>query len=99
MSGDHAFRHWLKSVGLFFKAAGDFRERSTRFLKKEAHDAEDNFMLLCFGDMLGFPMQTSYYTIELLPYFVETMDGWEKRMLQRQWTWEEKWAQYDLYDV
>ena len=56
-------------------------------------------MLLCFGDMLGFPMQTSYYTIELLPHFVETLDGWEKRMLQRQWTWEEKWAQYDLYDV
>ncbi len=99
MSGDNKFTHWLHSVWLFLKSAADFRERSTRFLKKEAYDAEDNFMLLCFGDMLGFPMQTSYYTIELLPYFADTMGSWEKRMLQRQWTWEEKWAQLDLYDV
>lgn len=88
-------RQFAEDLSLFLKAAFDMNDKSTRFLKKEAHDVQDNFILLCFGDLLGLPMPTSYYTIELLPYLIEDLEGWEKRMIQRQKIWQEKWAQFD----
>lgn len=79
----------------FVKAAFDMKDKSVGFLRKEAYDAQDNFMLLCFGDLLGLPIPTSYYSIELLPYLVGDLEGWEKRMIQRQRIWQEKWAQFE----
>lgn len=88
----------LKQLGRdfkdFFKAAFDMKNKSASFLRKEAYDAQDNFMLLCLGDLLGLPIPTSYYTLELLPYLAEDIEGWERRMIQRQTVWQEKWAQF-----
>lgn len=87
-----------KKIGVnfkdFIKAAFDMNDKSTSFLKKEAYDAQDNFMLLCLGDMLGLPIPTSYYTIELLPYIADDIEAWERRMIQRQSVWQDKWAQF-----
>lgn len=57
--------------------------RSTDFIQKEAFDENDNFMLICFGHLLGFPMPTSFYTFELLPYYAGELEGWERRIINR----------------
>lgn len=95
MSGKKGFKQFTSNFHDFVKAAFDMKDKSTSYLKKEAYDAQDNFMLLCLGDLLGLPIPTSYYTIEILPYIAEDLEGWEKRMLQRQKIWQEKWAEFE----
>ena len=94
MSDNGKWKQFRKDFKDFLKAAFDMQNKSASFLRKEAYDAQDNFMLLCFGDLLGLPMPTSYYTIELMPYLAEDFEGWERRMVQRQTIWQEKWAQF-----
>jgi len=86
-----------EDLSLVMKGAFDFQQKSTSFLKKEAYDAQDNFILLCFGDLLGLPLPTSYYTIELLPYLAEDLEAWERRMIRRNEIWQEKWAEFDFF--
>lgn len=95
MSKGNKFKEFGGNFLDFLKAAFDMQDKSTSFLKKEAYDAQDNFMLLCFGDLLGLPTPTSYYTIELMPYLIGDLEGWERRMVQRQKIWQEKWAQFE----
>ncbi|MCT4632943.1 MAG: hypothetical protein N4A76_09415 [Firmicutes bacterium] len=84
----------LEDVKLFFKGAFDMHERSSSFMKKEAHDEMDNFLLICYGDLLGIPLPTSYYMLELLPYLAEDLDNWEKRILRRQSVVEDRWGDF-----
>ena len=88
---------FIEDFSLVMKGAFDFQHKSTSFLKKEAYDAQDNFILLCFGDLLGLPLPTSYYTLELLPYIAEDLGAWERRMVKRSEIWQEKWAQFDFF--
>jgi len=53
-------------------------------------------MLLIFGDMLGIPNPASYYTLELLPYLADEIEGWQQRMMTRGTVLEEKAAQFDF---
>ena len=55
----------LSNVQGFFRGAFDFQERATSVLRKEAHEENDIFMLLCFADLIGIPVPTSYYSLEL----------------------------------
>ena len=91
------FQQFKEDCLLFLKGAFDFKDKSNRFLKKEAYDAQDNFILLCFGDLLGLPLPTSYYTLELLPYLVDDLEAWERRMIRRNEIWQEKWAEFDFF--
>ena len=91
------FATLIEDLSLVMKGAFDFQRKSTSFLKKEAYDAQDNFILLCFGDLLGLPLPTSYYTIELLPYLAEDLEAWERRMIRRNEIWQEKWAEFDFF--
>lgn len=86
----------LKSIKEFFGAVFDYRTHGTTIIRKEGNDKNDEFMLLCFGDLLGLPLPTSYYTLELLPYLAEELEGWERRMIQRREFAEEKFAQYNF---
>jgi hypothetical protein len=97
MNYKYKFKQFKEDFKLFLKGAFDYQHKATSYLKKEAYDAQDNFMLLCFGDLLGFPMSTSYYSIELLPYLADELKGWERRMIKRNEIWEEKWAEYDVF--
>ncbi|MGB4146103.1 MAG: hypothetical protein WBJ86_02180 [Acetomicrobium sp.] len=63
---------------------------------KEALDANDAFMLLVFGDLLGIPNPTSYYTLELLPYLADDIERWQQRMAVKGTVLEEKAAQFDF---
>jgi hypothetical protein len=75
---------------------GVFKVPASNIIRKEAFDANDNFILLLFGDLLGIPNPVSYYTLELLPYLVEELESWEKRMQNRKSIIAEKVAQYDF---
>ena len=85
----------LKNTGEFFSGAFDMDGKSTAFLKKEALDEMDNFMLLCYSDLLGIPLPLSYYTIELLPYLADDLEGWERRIMDRKSILVERWSTYD----
>jgi hypothetical protein len=64
--------------------------------RKEAFDANDNFFLLLYGDLLGIPNPISYYALELLPYLAPEIEGWERRIQNRASVIEEKAAQFNF---
>jgi hypothetical protein len=88
----------LENFRLFFKGALDLRGQSRTMIKDEAKEEMDDFLLICFGEMLGLPIPVSYYTLELLPYMEEELTGWEDRMMKKKSIWEEKGAQMN-YDI
>jgi hypothetical protein len=44
--------------------------------------------------LLGIPIPTTYYSLELLPLIAEDLDGWQNRMISRLYIWQEKWSDY-----
>ncbi|WP_273002642.1 MULTISPECIES: hypothetical protein [Acetomicrobium] len=71
-------------------------DRTHPMVMKEAYAANDAFMLLLFGDLLGIPNPASYYTLELLPYLADEIEGWQQRMAIKGTVLEEKAAQFDF---
>lgn len=89
-------RDLKKIVAEFFEGSlGGIKDKSTAMLKKDAFDQNDYFMLLCFSDFLGIPSPTSYYTLELLPYLAEELEGWEKRMMLKGEVVHEQFGKFD----
>ncbi|MGB4366029.1 MAG: hypothetical protein WBI90_00375 [Acetomicrobium sp.] len=89
-----------KKVAAFFK---DFFatllkpiNKTHPMVMKEALDTNDAFMILVFGDLLGIPNPTSYYTLELLPYLADAIERWQQRMAVTGTVLEEKAAQFDF---
>lgn len=87
---------WLENIKLFFEGALDFKGRSFSHIQAEADEVEDQFMLLCFADLLGIDLPTSYYALELLPYLGDDMDDWLKRMGNKKSVWEQRGANLDF---
>ncbi|MFZ7104324.1 MAG: hypothetical protein ACOWWO_16935 [Peptococcaceae bacterium] len=85
----------LQNIKMFFQGAFDLKTKSTAILKKEAKDEMDNFLLLCFSDLIGVPNPISYYTLEVLPYVAEELDSWETRILGRKSVLADKAGAYD----
>lgn len=92
----YTIKKFMEDFKLFLGGATDFNRKSSALLEKEAHNEMDNFILLCFGDLLGLPIPTSYYTLEILPYIAEDLEHWQKRMLDRKSIWGERWGDFDL---
>lgn len=88
------FQKIMENIKLFLKGAFDMEDRATALIRKEAMDELDNFMLLCYGDLLGLPIPTSYYTLELLPFIAEDMEGWERRILDRKSVVADRWGDF-----
>ncbi|WMJ76823.1 MULTISPECIES: hypothetical protein [unclassified Sedimentibacter] len=84
----------FNNIKLFLHAATDVSSKSKALLIKESHNEMDDFILLCFGDLLGIPIPTTYYSLELLPLISEDLDGWQNRMISRLYVWQEKWSDY-----
>ncbi|MCS7179531.1 MAG: hypothetical protein N0A03_09765 [Anaerolineae bacterium] len=51
-------------------------------LRKARGEVERAFTLLVFGDLLGIPILTPYYTLRLVPYLVPHLEGWRRSMLR-----------------
>jgi hypothetical protein len=43
---------------------------------------EDLFMLGLFGPLIGIPHLFQYYSLRLLPYYVQDFQAWKKRMVK-----------------
>ncbi|SKC65248.1 hypothetical protein SAMN02194393_01990 [Maledivibacter halophilus] len=65
-------------------------------IENEAFETMDQFMLLCFGDLLGIDLPTTYYALELLPYLGEDIVKWNMRMSDKKSIWEEKAGKLDI---
>lgn len=86
----------LENLKLFFKGAFDMKHRSIGHIEAEADETMDQFLLLCFSDLLGIDMPTTYYSLELLPYLSEDLEGWIKRMDSKKSVWESRGAALDM---
>jgi len=51
-------------------------------MRKVRGEVERLFTLLVFGDLLGIPLLTPYYTLRLLPYAVPQLEGWRRSLLR-----------------
>lgn len=86
----------LSNLGLFFKGALDFRGHSTKHIEYAAEETMEEFMILCFGDLIGVDMPTSYYALELLPYLADDLEKWQRNSLDKKSVWEAKGASLDM---
>ena len=87
---------FLENMKLFFQGALDMQGRSVNHIEAEADETMDQFMLLCFSDLLGIDMPTTYYALELLPYLGDELEDWLKRMDGKQSVWESRGASLDF---
>jgi hypothetical protein len=53
-----------------------------RDLNKQRSYIEHLFVLIVFGEFLGIPILSPYYTLRLLPYVVPSISGWKRTMLR-----------------
>ncbi|MCT4565814.1 MAG: hypothetical protein N4A68_16070 [Maledivibacter sp.] len=86
----------LENIKLFFIGALDMQGKAHGHIENEASEAMDQFMLLCFGDILGVDLPTTYYALELLPYLAEELEKWQMRMTDKKSIWEEKAGKLDI---
>lgn len=91
-------RETLDFVKEFIKSAFSAEYNSSKIMRVEAYEKMDNFLILCFGELLGMPLPSSYYSIELLPYIAEDLTTWENRMLNRKEVLAERFGKYDWHD-
>lgn len=85
----------LENISLFFTGAFDVSSRAHNHIHNELEDTNDQFMLLCFGDLIGIDLPTTYYALELLPFLAEDLEGFTKKMVERKSIWEEKAIKLD----
>lgn len=87
---------FFENIKLFFEGALDMRGRSVHHIEEEAKESMDQFMMLCFSDLLGIDLPTTYYALELLPYLGDDLENWVKRMDSKQSVWESRGAALDM---
>lgn len=86
----------LENLKLFFQGALDMQGRSFGHIEAEADEHMDQFMLLCFSDLLGIDLPTTYYALELLPYLGDDLEDWVLRMDGKDSVWESRGASLDI---
>ncbi len=70
------------------------------FERQAAHvrgDLENLFIFMIMGDLLGVPVLPPYYSLRVVPYLVETVPGWRRRVLRERQAFEGE--EYDLHGV
>jgi len=87
---------FLENIKLFFQGALDMKGHSISHIENEAEESMDQFMLLCYSDLLGIDMPTTYYALELLPYLGDDLENWLKRMDSKKSVWEARGAGLDM---
>lgn len=53
-----------------------------RELDKARNEQDRLFTLMVFGDLLGIPLLSPFYTLRLLPFMVPALDSWRRSMLR-----------------
>jgi len=53
-----------------------------RELDRARNERNRLFTVLVFGDLLGVPILSPFYTLRLIPYLVPHLAGWRRSMLR-----------------
>ena len=77
----HRLESLKKALKDFFFGATAFEIQQT--VRQEKLARLDLILLFSFGDLLGVPVFSPYYSLKLLPYFYPVLDSWKKRMLKK----------------
>ncbi len=56
-------------------------------LRAESIRNTDVFLALTVGELLGLPLHTSYYTLQLLPYVFDELPFWKRRACRERWVY------------
>lgn len=78
--GDRSWVQILKDIlyGLFiFDFEQDVLAESIR--------NKDIFLALTVGELLGLPLHTSYYALQILPHVYDELPFWKRRACRERW--------------
>jgi len=87
-----AFITTLREV--FYGATGYEFERQTARLRG---DLENLFLFMIIGDMIGVPILPPYYSLRLVPYVIEVLPYWKRRVLRERHPLDNE--EFDLHGV
>ncbi len=79
---------------LFYGATGYEFERQAARLRG---DLENLFVFMIFGETIGVPILPPYYALRLVPYVVEVLPYWKRRVLRERHPLEHE--EFDLHGV
>ena len=78
----------------FYGATGYEFERQAARLRG---DLENLFLFMVIGDTIGVPILPPYYALRLVPFVVEIMPYWKRRVLRERHPLEHE--EFDLHGV
>lgn len=87
---------FLESLKLFFSGAFDLRLKSVAKFSDEYENELEEFFILCFSDLLGIDLPTSYYALEFYPFLVQEVERWQRNSHDRQSVWERRGQSLDV---
>jgi len=90
---------WLAGVSrvlreVFYGATGYEFERQAARIRG---DLENLFLFMLVGDTIGVPILPPYYALRLVPYVIETLPLWKRRVLRERHPLENE--EFDLHGV
>lgn len=54
--------------------------RYEQYLRQQAMELNDLFLLLCYMEMVGLPNPAALHVLEVYPYFLDQFHLWHRRM-------------------
>ena len=87
-----AFARTLREV--FYGATGYEFERQAARLRG---DQENLFLFMIVGETIGVPILPPYYALRLVPYVIEVLPHWKRRILRERHPLESE--EFDLHGV
>jgi hypothetical protein len=99
MKMDHGFFKQLGAFAqtlrlVFYGATGYEFERQAARLRG---DLENLFLFMIIGETIGVPILPPYYALRLVPYVLEVMPLWQRRVLRERHPLENE--EFDLHGV
>ena len=79
---------------VFYGATGYEFERQAARLRG---DLENLFLFMIVGETIGVPILPPYYALRLVPYVVEVLPYWKRRVLRERHTLENE--EFDLHGI
>lgn len=86
----------LEDLKLFFSGAFDFQMRAKATINMEYENELEEFYILCFSDILGIDLPTSYYALEFYPFLAAEMERWQRKSLNRKSVWDKRADDFDI---
>ncbi len=81
---------FFENIKLFFEGAFDFKRKSIAILENQYDQEMEEFFILCFSDIIGIDLPTSYYALELYPHFAEELARFQRDSNARKSVWESR---------